>query len=135
MPVIGCARLSPLLGPIRFVHRERDVLKFVGGTPEQTEERTVGGPADFRLRGAQRDQSEASSFHFKLMLKTVVASLLRSGVTLSAVEAVRLVELVSQPKLPFPFKAILSAIDGAPRTPALLTALHQLRGSVTRYHG
>ena len=69
------------------------------------------------------------------MLKIVVASLLRSGVTLSAVEAVRLVEFVSQPKLPFPFKAILSAIDGAPRTPALLTALHQLRGSVTHYHG
>jgi hypothetical protein len=69
------------------------------------------------------------------MLKSVIASLLRSGVTLSAVETVRLVELVSQPKLPFPFKAVLSAIDGAPRTPALLTALHQLRGSVTRYHG
>ena len=44
-------------------------------------------------------------------------------------------ELVSQPKVPFPFKAVLSAIDGVPRTPALLTALHQLRGCVTRYHG
>ena len=42
---------------------------------------------------------------------------------------------MSQPRLPFPFKAVLSAIDGAPRTPALLTALHHLRGSVTPYQG
>jgi hypothetical protein len=76
-----------------------------------------------------------SSLHFKLALKIVVASLLRGGVALSAVEAVRLVELVSQPKVPFPFKAVLSAIDGAPRTPALLTALHRLRGCVTPHHG
>ena len=54
---------------------------------------------------------------------------------LNAIQAVRLVELVSQPKLPFPFKAVLSAIDGVPRTPALLTALHRLRGCVTPYHG
>ena len=54
---------------------------------------------------------------------------------LNSFEAVRLVELVSKPNLPFPFKAILSAIDGVPRTPALLMALHRLRGCVTRYHG
>jgi hypothetical protein len=77
----------------------------------------------------------SSSFHLKLQLKSVVACLLRSGIALSAVETVRLVELVSQPKVPFPFKAVLSAIDGAPRTPALLAALHQLRASVTPYHG
>ena len=53
----------------------------------------------------------------------------------SAVEAVKLVELVSQRNLPFPVKAVLSAVEGAPRTPALLTALHRLRANVTPYYG
>ncbi len=77
----------------------------------------------------------SSAFLFKVQLKVVAACLLRGGIALSAVESVKLVELVSQPKLPFPFKAVLSAIERAPRTPALLTALHQLRGNVTRYQG
>ena len=119
------------VGSNPFVHRERDVLKFV----EAPLNRLKSEPPEVRLAFVFEALNEIvrnSSFHLKLMLKSVVASLLRSGVALNAVEAVRLVELVSQPKLPFPFKAVLSAIDGAPRTPALLTALHQLRGSVTR---
>ena len=122
------------VGSNPFIHRERDVLKFV----EAPLNRLKSEPPEVRLAfvfEALNEIVRSSSFHFKLVLKVVVASLLRSGVALSAVEAVRLVELVSQPKLPFPFKAVLSAIEGAPRTPALLTALHQLRGSVTRYHG
>ena len=84
---------------------------------------------------ALNEITRTGSFHFKLVLKTVAAALLRSGLTLSAIEAVRLVELVSQRQVPFPFKAVLLAIDGAPRTPALLTALHRMRASVTRYQG
>jgi hypothetical protein len=121
------------VGSNPFIHRERDVLSLV----EAPLNRLKSEPPEVRLAfvfEALNEIVRSSSFHFKLMLKSVVASLLRS-VTLSAVETVRLVELVSQPKLPFPFKAVLSAIDSAPRTPALLTALHQLRGSVTRYHG
>ena len=117
-----------------FLHRERDVLKLV----EAPQTKLKSEPPEVRLAFVFEALNEIvrnRSFHFKLMLKSVVASLLRSGVALSAVEAVRLVELVSQPKVPFPFKAVLSAIDGAPRTPALLTALHRLRGSVTRFHG
>jgi hypothetical protein len=122
------------VGSNPFIHRERDVLKFV----EAPLNRLKGEPPEVRLAfvfEALNEIVRSTSFHFKFTLKVVVAALLRSGVTLSAVEAVRLVELVSQPKVPFPFKAVLSAIDGGPRTPALTTALHHLRGSVTPYHG
>ena len=111
------------------------MLKFVGAP---LMDRLKSEPPEVRLTfafEALHELARNNSFHFKLMLKIVVASLLRSGITLSSVEAVKLVELVSRPKLPYPFKAILSAVDCAPRTPALLAALHQLRGSVTTYHG
>jgi hypothetical protein len=122
------------VGSNPFVQRERDVLRFV----EAPLNKLKIEPPEVRLAfifEALNEIVRSSSFHLKLILKIVAASLLRGGLALSAVETVRLVELVSQPKLPFPFKAVLSAIDGAPRTPALLTALHRLRGSVTRYHG
>ena len=126
--------MAAAVGSNPFVNRERDVLKFV----EAPLNRLKSEPPEVRLAfvfEALNEIARTSTFHFKLTLKIVVASLLRSGVALSAVEAVRLVELVSQPKVPFPFKAVLSAIDGAPRTPALLTALHHLSGNVTPYHG
>ena len=122
------------VGSNPFATRERDVLKFV----EAPLTKLKNEPQDVRLAFVFEALTEIvrnSSFLFKLALKIVVASLLRSGVALSAVDAVKLVELVSQPKVPFPFKAVLSAIEGAPRTPALLTALHRLRGCVTEYHG
>ena len=43
------------VGSNPFVHRERDVLKLVEAPLKQTESRAAGGPAGFRLRGAQRD--------------------------------------------------------------------------------
>jgi hypothetical protein len=122
------------IGSNPFVHRERDVLKFV----EAPLNRLKSEPPEVRLAFVFEALDEivrSSSYQFKFVLKSVVASLLRGGVALNAVEAVRLVELVSRPQLPFPYKAIVSAIDGAPRTQALLTALHRLRGCVTPYHG
>jgi hypothetical protein len=122
------------VGSNPFIHQKRDVLKFV----EAPLNRLKCEPPEVRLGFVFEALNEIltnRSHHLKHILKNVVASLLRSGVTLSSVEAVRLVEVVSEPKTPFPFKAVLSAIDAAPRTPALLTALHQLRGSVTRFHG
>jgi len=126
------------VGSNPFVHRERDVLKFV----ETPLNRLKSEPPEVRLAfvfEALDELVRSSSYQFKFVFKSVVASLLRGGVALSAVEAVRLVEMVSHPQMPFPFKAILSAIDGAPvhtkRTPALLSALHRLRGCVTPYHG
>jgi hypothetical protein len=126
------------VGSNPFIHRERDILKLV----EAPLSRLKNEPPDVRLAfvfEALNEIVKCSSFHFKLMLKSVAASLLKSGLALSAVDALRLVEMVSQPRLPFPFKAVLSAIDGAAvhtkRTPALLAALHQLRRSVTPYQG
>jgi hypothetical protein len=126
--------IAAAVGSNPFVHRERDVLKFV----EAPLMRLKTEPPEVRLAfvfEALEEIVRSSSHHLTFMLKPVAASLLRSGVALSAVEAVRLVELVSQRNLPFPIKAVLSAIEGAPRTPALLTALHRLRGSVTHYYG
>lgn len=125
---------AAIVGSNPFLHRERDVLKCV----ETPLNRLKSESPEIRLAfvfEALEQIERSSSFHFKLMLKIVAGSLLRAGLALSAVDALRLVELASRRNLPFPLKAILSAIDGAPRTPALLMALHQLRGSVTRYHG
>ncbi len=123
-----------IVGSNPFIHRERDVLKLV----EVPLDRLKSESPEVRLAFVFEALTEivrTTSFHFKLTMKIVAASLLRSGVALSAVEAVRLLESVSQKNLPFPFKAVLSAVESAPRTPALLTALHQVRGFVTRYHG
>ena len=117
-----------------FVHRERDILKFVEAPLNKLKSESPEVRLAFVFE-ALNEIVRNSSFHFKLVLKVVVASLLRSGVTLNALESVSLVELVSQPRVPFPFKAVLAAISGAPRTPALLTALHHLRGCVTPYQG
>lgn len=120
------------IGSNPFVHRDRDVLALV----EEPLKRLKSEPRDVRLAFIFEALGQIVSNHLlKFKLKIVAASLLRSGISLNAVEAVKLVELVSQPRVPFPFKAILSAIDGAPRTPALLTALHRLRASVTVYQG
>jgi hypothetical protein len=122
------------VGSNPFIQREREVLKLV----EEPLNRLKREAAEVRLAfvfEALREIEISPSFQLKLMLKSVAGALLRSGLALSAIDAVNLVDLVSQPKTPFPFKAVLSAIEGAPRTPALLVALYRLRGCVTDYHG
>jgi Domain of unknown function (DUF4132) len=126
--------IAAAVGSNPFIHRERDVLKFV----EAPLKRLKAEPPEAQLAFVFEALGEivrSSSHHLAFTLKPVAASLLRSGVALNAVEAVRLVELVSQRNLPFPIKAVLSAIEGTPRTPAILMALHRLRGSVTQYYG
>src|SRR5580693_4045692 len=76
------------VGSNPFINRERDVLKFV----EAPLNRLKSEPPDVRLAFVFEALNEIvrnSSFHFKLTLKIVVASLLRSGLALSSVEAVR----------------------------------------------
>lgn len=127
-------QFAAIIGSHPFIYKEREVLKLVEGPLS----RLKGEPSEVRVSfvfEALNGIIDGQSILFKMVLKAVAAALLRSGVSINALEAVRLVELVSRPNLPFPFKAILSAIDGAPRTPALVTALHLLRGHVTRYHG
>src|SRR5271168_3625327 len=76
------------VGSNPFVHRERDVLKFV----EAPLNRLKSEPPEVRLAfvfEALKEIVRSESFQFKFMLKIVVASLLRSGVSLSAVDTVR----------------------------------------------
>ena len=123
-----------LVGSNPFIYRERAILKVV----DEPLSRLKAEPSEVRVAfvfEALQGIANSQSFHLKTVLKSVAAALLRTGVELNSLEAVRMVEAVSKKNLPFPLKAILSAIDGIPRTPALLTALHQLRGSVTPYYG
>jgi len=123
-----------LVGSNPFIYRERAILKVV----DEPLSRLKAEPSEVRVAfvfEALQGIANSQSFHLKTILKSVAAALLRTGVELNSLEAVRMVEAVSKKNLPFPLKAILSAIDGIPRTPALLTALHQLRGSVTPYYG
>ena len=109
--------LVGIFGSNPFVSRERDVLKLA----EAPVSRLKAEPSEVRVAfvfEALNRIIDSQAFHFKIVLKTIAATLLRSGVDLNSLEAVRLVELVSKPNLPFPFKAILSAIDGVPRTPS-----------------
>ena len=72
------------VGSNPFVHRERDVLKFV----EAPLNRLKSEPPEVRLAfvfEALNEIVRTTSFHFTLTLKIVVSSLLQSGVTLSAV--------------------------------------------------
>jgi hypothetical protein len=127
-------KLVGIFGSNPFISRERDVLKLAEAPVSQLK----AEPSEVRVAfvfEALNGIIDSQAFHFKIVLKIIAATLLRSGVELNSLEAIRLVELVSKPNLPFPFKAILSAIDGVPRTPALVTALYRLRGCVTRYHG
>src|SRR5580658_9177150 len=81
------------VGSNPFIHRERDVLKFV----EAPLQRLKSEPPEVRLAlvfEALNELVRSSAYHFKFTLKVVVASLLRSGLALSTVEAVRMVELV-----------------------------------------
>jgi hypothetical protein len=123
-----------LVGSNPFMTRDRDILHAVA----EPLKRLKAEPPEIRLAfvfEALDEMLRDQSFLLKIKFKPIVAALLREGVELSAIEALRLVELVSKPKEPFPFKAILAAVAGAPRTPALLSALHRLRGCVTSYHG
>ena len=67
------------VGSNPFIHRERDVLKFV----EAPLNRLKSESPEVRLAfvfEALNEIIRTRSFHFKLMLKSVVACLLRSGV-------------------------------------------------------
>src|SRR5580658_7610735 len=71
------------VGSNPFIHRERDVLKFV----EAPLNRLKSAPPEVRLAfvfEALNEIGRNTSFHFKVMLKSVVAALLRSGVALTA---------------------------------------------------
>ena len=125
---------ASIFGSNPFVTGERDVLKLAEAPLSRLKAESSEIRVSFVFE-ALNGIIDCRTFHFKMVLKSLAGSLLRGDLALNSLAAVRLVELVSQPNLPFPFKAILFAVDGVPRTPALLSALHRLRSCVTRYHG
>src|SRR5208283_4761405 len=69
------------VGSNPFIHRERDVLKFVEVPLNRLKRETPEVRLAFVFE-ALNEIVRNRSFHFKLVLKSVVASLLRSGVAL-----------------------------------------------------
>ena len=76
-----------------------------------------------------------TSLTLRLALKAAVSNLLRGGLPLTSLDAVRLVEMVSHPRQSYPYKAILSVLDGMAMTPALRDALLRLRPMISPWHG
>ncbi|MEZ5402604.1 MAG: DUF4132 domain-containing protein [Bryobacteraceae bacterium] len=116
-----------------MVFTEREALALVA----EPLARLRNAPADDRFAFVVEALDRipwAHSYALALALKGSAAALLR-GLSLSPVQAVRLVETAARPRQTYPFKAILSALDGIHVTPALRDALTQLRGSVDEWHG
>ncbi len=113
---------------------ERDALKAV----EQTLERVKAASHEeqlaflFRALGQLRDPG---NFSLQLALKGMTSAVLRGGLRLSSMDALRLVEMGSHPRLLFPYKALLSALQTAPQTPALADGLRNLRPMIDEWHG
>jgi len=117
-----------------FTYSERDVLKLV----DEPLKRLKAAPAEeqvaFVFEALKRLQ-RGESLQVQLALKSVSSSLLRAGLPLSTIEGVQLVELVSARKTLHPYKAILTALENIPKTPALRHALLNLRPAIDEWHG
>ena len=118
--------------PLAFT--ERDALKIV----EEPLRRLKTAPAEERLAfvfEALAFLVEPKSIAAQLALKGVVSNLLRGGLPLTTLDAVRLVEMVSERRQTFPYKALLSALQEVTLTPALKDALLRLRPMIDEWHG
>jgi len=73
----------------------------------------------------------------KIALKGVAAEVLRKGLPLNSIEAVRLIEAVSvrASRSYFPYKAVLGVLKDASMTPALSDALLALRAMIGEHDG
>lgn len=117
-------------------YKERDALKVV----QQPLERLKSAPAEERIAfvfEALAAIATPTSFSLHVALKAAVGQLLKAGLTLNSLEAVRLVELVSNRSYRhhFPYKSLLSAFEKVTMTPALRESLTNLRSIVGESHG
>ena len=78
---------------------------------------------------------EPTPINLRMALQAIASKLLRSGLSLTSEDAVRLVEAASRPRLVFPYKALLSSLRDAAISPALKDALLRLSPAITAYHG
>lgn len=117
-----------------FVFTEREALRLVADPLEQLKAASAEERLAFVFE-ALRELAAANSLTLQLALKGAASALLRSGLPVNALEAVRLVEAVTPPRLTWPHKAVLSAVETAPATPALREALAALRRNIDDWHG
>src|SRR5258706_4096273 len=111
---------------------ERDTLKLV----EEHLKRLKSAPAEERVAFVFEAVTNApKTMSLGLALKGIVSNLLRGGLPLNTLEALRLVEMVSQRRQSFPYKALLSALEDLTMTPALKEALLRLRPMIDEWHG
>jgi len=117
-----------------LVYKERDVLKLVEGPLE----RLKAAPAEERLAfvfEALNRISDADSLALRSALKGIAGVLLRTDLNLNSIQAVKLVEAVSQRRVVYPFKAVFTALESTPRTPALVEALARVRSIIDEWYG
>jgi len=118
------------------VYKERAVIK----TLEEPLDRLKSAPDQERIAfvfEALAHMAQHKDIFLACALKGAAAEILRKGVPLSSLDAVRLVQAASirQFRYNFPYKAIVSALKDVPMTPALADALLRLRGMVGQDHG
>ena len=98
-PAQSLAEIRDAVQAHPYVFSERDILKFVEVPLQQLK----AAPAEERLGFVFEALAlipDADSLQLQLALKATISSLLRAGLTLSSLEAARLVELVSRPRVP-----------------------------------
>ncbi len=130
----GMREMVAALNGQRKVFKEREALKHV----QEPLQRLKSAPLDERVAfvfEAAALFNEPKSLLLHLALKAVVSNLLRAGLPLTSLDAVRLVEVMSQRRLQFPYKALLTALQDVTMTPALKDALLRLRPMITDWHG
>ena len=116
--------------------QERAALEIL----QEPLQRLKSAPAEDRIAfvfEALAAMSESQSLSLQIALKAVLAVLLRGGLDLNSLQAVRIVETVSQRSYHFifPYKALLSLCQNLTMTPALTDALFRLRRAVGSDHG
>ncbi len=128
--------LIEVLNADRPAFKERDALKAV----EEPLRRLKSAPAEERIAfvfEALAVLGTSASISLHVMLKGVISQVLRSGLALNSLHALRMIELASNRsyRFHFPYKALLSSLDDIPMTPALKEALLRLRPIVGETHG
>lgn len=118
------------------LYKERAAIKAI----EEPLKRLKSAPDPERLAFVFEALAQMSSHEdiaLAIALKGAAAEVLRQGVPLNSLDALRLIEAVSARKFRFhfPHKAVLSALKDVPMTPGLSQALLQLRELIGTHHG
>ncbi len=139
VPADAGPHLRAIIGELnskRRVYKERAVVK----TLEQSVEALKSAPDQERVAfvfEALASMATPKDIALSIALKGVVAEVLRKGLPLTSLDALRVIEAVSIPRsrFYFPYKAVLSALKDVMMTPALSEALLRLREMVGERHG